>query len=207
MKEIFPGVFKEGNKLYTIDLISKSNSLWDPTHSKLAAAIVKGLKENPIKPGLKILYLGASTGTTISHVSDIIRKDGIVYGIEFADRVFQPLIEVSRKRKNTVPIFADARKPEKYRWVEEVDVLYVDIAQPDETEIVIRNAKEFLKNSGFLMIAIKSQSINVTKQPKQVYEEEKKKLEDEKFDVLELIELEPYEEKHAFIMAHKRTRT
>ncbi len=217
MKEIFSGIYKGGNDIFTINAIpgakvygekiikheGKEFRHWDPTRSKLAAAILNGLKENPIKNSSKILYLGASTGTTTSHVSDIIGKDGIIYAVEFADRVFQPLIELSKKRKNIMPLFADARKPEKYAWVEEVDIVYCDIAQSDQTQIAIRNAKEFLKNGGFVMIAIKSQSIDVTKIPKQIYEEEKKKLEKEGFDVVQLIDLEPYEEKHGFIVAKK----
>lgn len=204
MKEIFEGVFREGKALYTSDLIDRSDSLFDPARSKLAAAIMNGLSKSPIKSGSKILYLGASTGTTISHISDIVGKNGVVYAVEFADRVFQPLIELSKKRRNIVPIFADARKPEKYIWIEEADIVYVDIAQPDETNIAMRNSKEFLKKEGFVMIAIKSQSIDVTKQPEEIYEQEKKKLEEEKFSVLELINLEPYEEKHAMIIAKKK---
>ncbi len=204
MKEIFPGVFRDGSNLFTRNIEKKEYSRWDPTRSKLGAAIVKGLKKSSLEEGNKILYLGASTGTTISHVSDIVGKNGLIYAVEFAHRVFQPLLELSKKQKNIVPIFADARKPEKYRWIEQVDIIYVDIAQPDETYIAIRNSNEFLKSEGFVMIAIKSQSIDVTKTPKQVYEEEKKKLEEARFSILELIDLEPYEDKHAMIIARKK---
>ena len=215
MKEIFSGIYKSGNDIFTINAIpgakvynekivrqeGKEFRHWDPTRSKLAAAILNGLKENPIKNSTKILYLGASTGTTTSHVSDIIGKEGIIYAIEFADRVFQPLLELSKKRKNIMPLFTDARRPEKYAWIECVDVVYADIAQNDQTQIAIRNAKEFLKEGGFIMIALKSQSIDVTKSPRDVYEQEKKKLEKEGFDVLQSVNLEPYEEKHGFIVA------
>lgn len=164
---------------------------------------MNGLKNMEIKPGSKILYLGASTGTTPSHLSDIIGKEGIIYALEFAERVFRSLSELSKKRKNIVPIFADARKSENYYWVEECDILYCDIAQPDETEIAIHNANEFLKKGGYFYIAIKSQSIDVTKVPKIIYQEEKAKLEKANFQVIELIDLEPHEEKHAMIVAKK----
>lgn len=217
MKEIFSGIYKNGNEMFTVNLAPGTRTYgeklvrkdtrefrnWEPTRSKFGAALMNGLKENPITKGSKILYLGASTGTTVSHVSDIIEQSGIIYAVEFADRVFQPLIETSRKRRNIVPIFADARKPEKIAWIEKVDVVYCDIAQPDETEITIRNAREFLKNGGYVMIAIKSQSIDVTKSPKDVYEQEKRKLEKEGFSVLQLVNLEPYEAKHGFILAKK----
>ena len=175
---------------------------WDPRRSKLGAAITNGLKELPVKPGSVVLYLGASTGTTISHVSDIVGKDGFVYGIEFAERVLRNLLDLANRRKNIAAMLGDARKTQDYRWVEECDVVFCDIADPQETEIAIRNC-EFLKKGGYLMIAIKSQSIDVTKKPKDVYEQEKNKLEKAGFRIIQMIDLEPHEEKHAMIVAKK----
>lgn len=221
MKEIFEGVFKDGNRLYTNNLVPGKKVYgerlvekqtdakgviqfreWDPTRSKLGAAIMNGLKELPIKKGSLILYLGASTGTTISHVSDIVGKEGFVYGIEFAERVLRSLIDLSNDRKNVATVLGDARKPQEYRWIEECDVIVVDVAQPDQTEIALRNC-EFLKKDGYLMIAIKSQSIDVTKAPKEIYEQEKNKVEKAGLKVLQLINLEPYEDKHCLIIAKK----
>lgn len=212
MKEIFSGVFRDGNKLYTINLGGASvygeklvgdKREWVPERSKLAAAILKGLKEMPIAHGGKILYLGASTGTTVSHVSDIIKLEGIVYSVEFAERVFRNLTDLAAVRKNIAPVLADSRKPEQYAWIEECDVIYVDVAQPDETEIAIRNANEFLKSGGYIFVAIKSQSIDVTKVPAVVYKEEAEKLKKAGFSVIQLIDLEPHERKHAMIVARK----
>ena len=213
MKEIFPAVFMEGNKIYTKNLVPgekvygeklvNDKREWVAERSKLAAAIIKGLKDMPIKKKSRILYLGASTGTTVSHVSDIIGSDGIVYAVEFAERVFHNLIDLAKTRKNIVPIHADARKPEGYPWVEECDAVYCDIADPQESEIAIRNAKEFLKKGGYVFVAIKSQSIDVTKPPQQVYKEESEKLKKAGLEVLQLIDLEPYEQKHAMIVAKK----
>ncbi|MFH0832580.1 MAG: fibrillarin-like rRNA/tRNA 2'-O-methyltransferase [Candidatus Aenigmatarchaeota archaeon] len=215
MKEIFSGVFVDGKKLYTMNLVHGSSVYgeklvkhdgkelreWVPTRSKLAAALLNGLKE--LNTGKRIMYLGASTGTTISHVSDIVGEDGVVYAIEFAERVFRNLVELCKKRKNIVPILADARKPEEYYWAEECDMVYCDIADPQETEIAMRNANEFLKKGGYIMIAIKSQSIDVTKKPSQVYKEEREKLVKAGFSVLQSVDLEPYEEKHCMIVAKK----
>ncbi|MBI4154000.1 fibrillarin-like rRNA/tRNA 2'-O-methyltransferase [Candidatus Woesearchaeota archaeon] len=215
MKEIFPGVFSEGRELFTRNyvpgvkvygekLVSKDEMelrMWDPTRSKLAAAILNGM-DNPLKEGDTVLYLGASTGTTPSHISDIVGINGMMYAVEFAERVFRSLLDLSEKRKNIAPLFADARKTEMYRWVEDVDIVYCDIADPQETEIAIRNGI-FLKEGGYLMIAIKSQSIDVTKKPEQVYKEEKEKLEKAGFKVLQLIDIEPYQEKHGFILARR----
>ncbi len=217
MKEIFNGIFKSGKKLYTQNLIpgekvygenlirkgKKEYREWSPERSKLAAAILKGLNNVPLNAGTKVLYLGASTGTTCSHVSDIVGKEGIVYAVEFAERVFRELVKLAEKRKNICPILADARKPQEYDWIEEVDVVYCDVAQPDETEIAMRNAEKFLKAGGWLMLAVKARSIDVTKKPKEIYEEEKKKLEKE-FEIIDLVELEPFEKDHCFILARKK---
>lgn len=213
MKEIFQSVFMEGNRLYTKNLVPgekvygeklvNDKREWVAERSKLAAAIIKGLKDMPVKSKSRILYLGASTGTTVSHISDIIGNDGIVYAVEFAERVFHNLIGLTKTRKNIVPIHADARKPEEYPWVEECDAVYCDIADPQESEIAIRNAKEFLKKGGYVFVAIKSQSIDVTKLPQTVYKQESEKLKKAGLEVLQLINLEPYQEKHAMIVARK----
>ncbi|MBI3190780.1 fibrillarin-like rRNA/tRNA 2'-O-methyltransferase [archaeon] len=213
MKEITNGVYNEGREIFTVNsapgtkvygeqVIKKDREYrhWDPTRSKLAAAILNGLKTE-INKGSKILYLGASTGTTPSHLSDIIGTNGIIYSVEFAERVFRSLLELSEKRQNIAPIMADARKPETYGWIESVDIVYVDLSQPEETEIAIRNANMFLKKGGLLLIAIKSQSIDVTKKPADVYKTESEKLKSAGFSILQLIDLEPYEEKHGFIAA------
>lgn len=205
--EIFENVFldNENKKLYTRYITKSSEEFreWNPFRSKIAASILNGLKNFPFRKGSKILYLGVSTGTTCSHISDIIGSEGIVYGLEFAERVFYSFLDLAKKRDNIVPIFADARFPNDYFWVEEVDIVYCDIAQQDEIDIAIRNANIFLKKDGYLIIAIKSRSIDVTKEPNIIYKEEAKKLEENDYRILELINLEPYEESHALVVCVK----
>ena len=46
--------------------------MWNPFRSKLAAAILGGVDKIHMKPGSKVLYLGAASGTTVSHVSDLV---------------------------------------------------------------------------------------------------------------------------------------
>jgi fibrillarin-like pre-rRNA processing protein len=172
--------------------------LW---RSKPAAAIKKGLKDFPIKKGSKVLYLGIASGTTASHFSDIIEKKGIIYGVEFSERVLRELIPHAEKRENIVPILGDARKPEEYRNIvmEKVDVVYCDVASPDEIELFIRNCLEFLKPKGYGMIAIKSRSIDVLKRPEEIYKEARKKLE-ESFEILDFLKLDPYDKDHGFFV-------
>jgi fibrillarin-like pre-rRNA processing protein len=217
MNPVFPGIYRERGAFFTENLVKghkvygeklvrieeREFRNWDPSRSKLGAALAKGLKELPVQEGSCVLYLGASTGTTISHISDIVGGSGIVYGVEFAERVFRSLLDLSRKRKNLSPVLADARKPETYKWIEQADAMFVDISQPDETEIAIRNAKIFLRAGGAMFLAVKSQSIDVTKSPEQIYEAEKSKLKSAGFSVQQTIDLEPFEEKHAMIVARR----
>ncbi|MUN27982.1 fibrillarin-like rRNA/tRNA 2'-O-methyltransferase [Sulfuracidifex metallicus] len=175
---------------------------WNAYRSKLAGAIMKGLKENPVKRGVKVLYLGAASGTTPSHISDIIEEKGKVYSVEFSARVVRELILVAQKRPNMFPILADARFPQNYRsLVEDADVLYVDIAQPNQTDIAIYNAEFFLKHGGYMLLAIKARSIDVTKDPKEIYKSELEKIEKAGFVADQVINLDPYDKDHSMFIA------
>lgn len=196
------GIDVYGERLVTIKSIEYR--VWDPFRSKLAAAIIKGLKHLPIKYGSKVLYLGASTGTTASHISDIVGTSGLVFCVESSARVARELISrVAAHRSNIIPIIEDARRPNAYFSVTgKVDVVYCDIAQPDQTQIAIANCKMYLKNNGYLILVIKTRSIDVTKEPKDVVKGEVSKLEDSNFKVEHVINLQPFDKDHAMALAH-----
>ncbi|MEM3690800.1 MAG: fibrillarin-like rRNA/tRNA 2'-O-methyltransferase, partial [Candidatus Micrarchaeia archaeon] len=176
---------------------------WNPYRSKLAAAIMKGMKSMPIKNESHVLYLGAAAGVTASFVSDIVGRKGVVYCVEFAPRAMRDLVYVCEKRGNMLPLLADARKPESYKGeVGEVDVIYEDVAQPEQDEIMMKNAEMFLKKGGYAMMAIKSQSVDVTKKPKEVYERILDRL-SKKFEILETHELSPFDKDHLFVVMRK----
>ncbi|MEM3623584.1 MAG: fibrillarin-like rRNA/tRNA 2'-O-methyltransferase [Candidatus Bathyarchaeia archaeon] len=180
--------------------------VWDAFRSKLAAAILKDLKTVPIKPCHRVLYLGAASGTTASHVSDIVGEDGRIYCVEFAARAIRELVNnVCAYRLNMMPILEDARFPEKYAVFisGKVDEIYCDIAQPEQAKILADNADLFLKDDGWIMLAVKAQSIDVTKEPSEIYEREVKVLENRSFSIKEVVHLEPYDKAHAMIVAQK----
>lgn len=198
--------FVSGNRVYGERIVFSSGReyrIWDPYRSKLAAGILKGLKIVPFEEGTAVLYLGVSTGTTASHLSDIIGKTGVLFGVEMAPRVGREFIEnVAEKRSNIVPIIADAKRPELYNAVfKNVDVIYCDIAQQDQTRIAIRNCERFLQKNGYLMLVVKARSIDSVKAPKIVFKEEVKKLESGAFKIIQKVELEPYDRDHALILA------
>jgi len=60
--------------------------VWNPFRSKLAAGILGGLDEIYLRPGAKVLYLGAASGTSVSHVADIVGPSGTVFAVEFSHR-------------------------------------------------------------------------------------------------------------------------
>lgn len=193
-----------GNQVYKEKLVKVKDEefrIWDPFRSKLAAAIINGLEILPIIRKSKVLYLGVSTGTTASHVSDIVGQSGIVFCVEHASRVARDFLDrVASHRSNIVPILQDARNPKQYFSVYgTVDVVYVDIAQPDQTEIAILNCKTFLKKGGYLMLVIKTRSIDVTKDPSQIIKSEIDKLAD--FKIIQEINLYPYDKDHAIVIA------
>ena len=115
--------------------------VWNPFRSKLGASIVSGIEKIHIKPGSKVLYLGAASGTTVSHVADLVGEQGAVYAVEFSKRSGRDLVNMAKKRTNVVPIIEDARHPLKYRMlVPMVDVIFADVAQPDQARIMAHNA-------------------------------------------------------------------
>ncbi len=195
-----------GSRVYgerIVFLSGREYRIWDPYRSKLAAGILKGLKIVPFEEGTAVLYLGVSTGTTASHISDMIGKTGVLFGVEMAPRVGREFIEnVAVKRNNVVPIIADARRPELYTAVfRNVDVTYCDIAQPHQTRIAMGNCERFLKKNGYLMLVVKARSIDSVKAPKMVFREEAKKLDAGGFNIIQKVELEPYDRDHALILA------
>lgn len=193
------------NQVYNEKLVKIKGTeyrIWNPFRSKLAATIMNGLRDFPFMQKSSVLYLGVSTGTTISHISDIVGQNGIIFGIEHTSRVARDFLDrVASHRKNIIPIIQDARKPQEYFSVfKKVDVAYVDIAQPDQTDIAINNCKMYLKSNGYLFLVIKTRSIDVTKDPKKVISNEIKKLES-LFEIKQIINLQPYDKDHAIVIA------
>lgn len=194
-----------GTQVYGEELVKEGTNefrVWDPYRSKLAAALLRGLQAFAFRPGASVLYLGASSGTTASHVSDIVGHEGVVYCIEFAPRVMRDLIRVCTARPNMIPILADARNPEGYVQVPQlVDVIYQDVAQPNQAEILVANARRFLRQGGTTYLALKARSIDVVAKPEQLFPREEKKLTQAGFSVVDRMSLEPYTADHAFISA------
>lgn len=201
-KSVFPGA-----KAYEENIVRVGNDEfreWDHKRSKLSAAIQKGISQIGIREGEIVLYLGASSGTTPSHVSDIVGKNGFVFAIDFAPRMVRDLVFLSEKRKNIAPILANANKPLTYaHLVTQVDVIYMDIAQKNQTEIFLKNCEMYLKNGGFGLYFVKARSIDVTKKPGIVFKQVREELE-KTITIVDYKELDPYEKDHCLFICKKR---
>ncbi len=151
--------------------------MWNPFRSKLAAAILGGVEKIYMGPGAKVMYLGAASGTSVSHVSDLVGPTGIVYAVEFSHRSGRDLINMAKTRPNIIPIIEDARHPLKYRMlVGQVDCIFADVAQPDQARIITHNANYFLKSGGGIVISIKANCIDSTVAAEIVFAKERSKL-------------------------------
>jgi fibrillarin-like pre-rRNA processing protein len=201
-RNIFTENLTPGKDVYGEFLVQKKGKelrRWDPKRSKLAAAIKKGMKLK-IAEEDKVLYLGTSSGTTPSHISDMIPR-GMLYGVEFAPRVAREFILLSEERENLTPILASANKPEDYFFVPQVDLLYQDVAQPNQVDIFLKNLK-FLKKGGLGFLAVKSRSIDVSENPNKIFKMVLKELK-KHVEIIDKRNLAPFEKDHMAILVKK----
>jgi rRNA 2'-O-methyltransferase fibrillarin len=201
-KNLSPGESVYGEKRISVESAGPANEdgtpgttkveyrVWNPFRSKLAAGVLGGMDEIFIKPGAKVLYLGSASGTSVSHVADIVGPTGTVFAVEFSHRSGRDLINMATHRTNVIPIIEDARHPLKYRMlVSMVDVIFADVAQPDQARIVGLNAHLFLKVGGGVVVSIKANCIDSTAAPEAVFAREVQKLRDERIKPLEQLTL------------------
>lgn len=208
-------MFTDGDRLYTLNaapghavygerMVSSGGNEyreWSVTRSKLAAYLRNGGSHLPIREDSRVLYLGAASGTTASHVADIAHR-GMVFCVEFSPRSFRDLVEVCETRPNMVPFLADATRPSEYAFaVDRVTVVYQDVAQKGQALILAKNMREFSAPAG--MLAVKSRSEDVTRPPREVYEMVRGQLRTEGLKVVETVPLDPMEKDHAMVVVER----
>ena len=199
-KNLTPGISVYGEELIIED---DEYRIWNPRRSKLAAALLNGLENLELLDSSKVLYLGASTGTTVSHISDIV-INGKIYAVEFSPTTAKKLVQLSCQRLNIAPILGDATKPKGYlNIVEKTDLVYCDVAQPNQSELFMRNMNLFSKENGAGLLMIKARSIDVVQKPKKIFKEQERKLKEKGFKIIEKVKLEPYEKDHIAFLVEK----
>ncbi len=173
---------------------------WSVRRSKLGAALAKGVSQVGIKPGSRVLYLGCASGTTASHVSDMVGEQGFVFALDFAPRVVRDMVLVCEQRENMTALLADAHHPETYvHRLLEVDAVFQDIAQKNQVDIFLKNCKMFLKKGGFGVLAVKARSIAVQDKPAKVFKHVRQELEKECV-IVDYKNLEPFERDHCIFV-------
>ena len=199
-KNLVPNQSVYGEEL--LQLEGEEYRLWNPFRSKLSTAILLGIHTLPELYQKKIIYLGASHGTTLSHVSDLVGPNGLIFAVEFSSRAAREFMAKCGSRKNIIPIIEDARTYWAYRVVfGRVDVIYCDIAQPDQTKIAISNCKAYLNKGGTLMLIVKARSIDVVADPNTIFQQEELLLANSGFEILEKIDLSPFHKAHLLMIA------
>jgi len=193
-----------GNRVYGERLLGikgKEYREWNPRRSKLSAYIMCGGKSFPFRSDSRVLYLGAASGTTASHVSDIV-SDGKVYCVEFAPRSFRDLIKVADTRDNMIPILGDATRPDDYSFaVDDVDIVYEDVAQKRQADILVDNMERYGARYG--MVSVKARSEDVTADPGDIFRTAIARLRERGCRILDSVILEPYEKDHMMIAVEK----
>ncbi|MBS3137219.1 fibrillarin-like rRNA/tRNA 2'-O-methyltransferase [Candidatus Woesearchaeota archaeon] len=194
-----------GRKVYDERLVRLNGAEyreWNPKKSKIGAALAKNIVKCPIKEGDCVLYLGCASGTTASHISDIIGVYGFLFGIDFAYRVMRDFLFLCDERKNMVPILADCGHPELYeKRIFLCDVIIQDIAQKNQLQIFLQNLR-FLKKGGFGFLVIKARSIDVVKNPKKIFEEIRVELQ-KHVKIIDYRTLDPFEIDHCIFLIEK----
>jgi fibrillarin-like pre-rRNA processing protein len=174
--------------------------LWDAGRSKLGAMLELGL-DTGLAGGESVLYLGAASGTTASHVADFC---GPTYAVEFAPRPTRDLVTVAEDRGNLFPLLKDARRPSTYAHVVEsgLDAVIQDVATRGQARVAARN-RQFLRDDGRLLAAIKARSEDVTADPDDVFD---RVLDDlrETYEVLATARLDRYHDDHLAVVARPR---
>lgn len=170
---------------------------WSTQRSKVAGLLDREMAVE-IAPSSTVLYLGAASGTTASHVADVATH---VYAVEFAPRPMRDLLEVVEARDNLIPLLEDARRPERYAHVVEadVDVVVQDVATRGQADVALAN-RRFLAPDGRLVLAVKARSEDVSRSPEAVFEDVLTALETG-YEILETARLEPQHVDHLGVIA------
>lgn len=195
-KNLIPGVSVYGEQLLH-DSEGVEYRSWAHNKSKLASGMLAGMRVPVLKKGAEVLYLGASSGTTVSHVSDIVGATGMVFAVEFSPRSMRDLMNLANRRENIVPILADARYPHEYsHLVHGVDLVYCDVAQPKQSDLMVLNSKTFLKKDGMGYIAVKTKSISQREKSDVIFKREAEILDQGGFDRIKTVSIHRYHREH-----------
>lgn len=187
---------------------------WDPTRSKLAAAILRTKRDKSLllpEPGSTVLYLGAGHGTSISHLHDHLcgvdnDLNGRIVAVDLAPRCLRDLTYLARSRTGLVPILGDARKHTSWGVLvpHPVNWLFQDVAQSGQVEIFVTACRRFLNLGGLGLLSLKAASERWTGEGEHVlFNKVATQLTESGFEVEERIKLTGYEDNHVLFVTRR----
>ncbi len=212
MKESkYRGVYTDGRNYYTrsnsgksiygekvIKISDKYYHLWNPFRSKLAATMKLNIKTFPFKNS-KVLYLGASTGTTVSHLADVSK---LIWAVEISPISMKSLLNLAEEKDNIIPILDDARNVRNLSlFVRKPDIIYQDVSQRDQVSIFVNNMEYFSPHYGFLML--KTRTIDMRKKPKSILQNTISKLKENGYKIIEVLNISKFQKDHFAIVVKK----
>ena len=185
-----------------VEMNGKQYSIWNPYTSKLAAAIINGIEIYPILKKTKILYVDPATEKTVKHISDIVGINGKIFVVRNIMKNSKNFLEqIVKNRSNIFTIVLDKTNPARLTGMTEmVDVIYIDIAEHNQTEIAIQNCKNHLRIGGFLMLIVPTKNIDFANNPSKKNQEERKKLQTS-FDIIQEINLTDFFKEYSMVIA------
>lgn len=141
---------------------------WDSHRSKVAAMLMR-TKSDPStlipEPGSLCVYLGASSGSTVSHLHDHIcgagnHHDGRIIAVDISSRMMRDLVIMCETRPGIIPVLADARHPLSVAQYlqRKSDWLFQDLSMPDQAKSFIESTSKPLTEGGLGIISIKAAS-------------------------------------------------
>jgi fibrillarin-like pre-rRNA processing protein len=198
-RDLYTGNADPGQRVYGEELVTQEGReyrRWDPFRSKLAAYLLKGARPPLLDAVRSVLYLGGSHGTTVSHLSDAL-PDASIFVLEKSPVSFAPLLALSRRRRNLLPILADAGLPERYAAdVGTVDLLYQDIAQRGQAVIFAENATACLGPKGRGLLMLKVRSVSQSRSARSVLTEAERELVHHGLQPRDAVDLAPFSREH-----------
>ena len=180
---------------------------WDSTKSKVAAALQRtGGEPSELlpEPGSTCLYLGASSGGTVSHIHDIVcgadnHHGGQVVAVEISPRMMRDLVTLAERRSGLVPVLGDARRPEAVvPFIRgRADWIHQDLSIADQAETFVRMATSFLRPGGVGLLSLKAASERASDgDDDSRFAKAERILGESELEVVERIDLAGLEEQH-----------
>ena len=151
------------------------------------------------------LYLGASSGTTVSHIHDHVcgaenHHNGQLLAIEISPRMMRDLQTLAEQRKGLIPILTDARDVNGYATMmrSKAQWIHQDLSIADQAQNFISIAEKTLSKGGTGILSLKAASERaIDGEDESRFARAESLLRQSSLDFIERIDIGQYQEQHA----------